>query len=268
MRLFVFDVDGTLVGRDQVLKKEIIDKINKILDDGDVLAIASGRPYPGIMKYLKMFKEGKKFAICANGALVSTFNGEELFLSSLKLKDFFDFRNRHPEIVNYENANIYTFTCNGVGYVKFDKYVKVEVDCNGNFEPINLIEKNLPLDTPILKFMVASDKAFSIEVEKNITKEEKAAYQVVRTSPIYVEFINKNTDKTIGVEFLRNYLSIKKEDVYTFGDSGNDYLMIKNFNGIAMGNATSECKSISKFITKSVDEMGIIYAFDNFIDRN
>lgn len=267
MRLFVFDVDGTLVGRDQILKDEIINKINNLLDDGDVLAIASGRPYSGIMKYLNMFKKGKKFAICANGALVSTLEGETLFLSALTFKDFIDYRNRHPEIINYENANCYTFLTNGIGYFKFDKYVKVEVDCNGNFTPFDLNEYKLDLSTPILKFMVASDKEFSKKVEANTTKEEKDTYQVVRTAPIYYEFINKNTDKAVGVEFLRNYLHIDKQDVFTFGDSGNDYLMIKNFNGIAMGNASDECKSVAKFITKSFDENGIIYALENFVER-
>ena len=43
--------------------------------------------------------------------------------------------------------------------------------------------------------------------------------------------------------------------------------MIKNFNGIAMGNASDECKSVAKFITKSVDENGIIYALENFVER-
>lgn len=265
MRLFVFDVDGTLVGRDQILKDEIIQKINNLLDEGDVLTIASGRPLSGVMKYLTKFKCGKKFAISANGALVSTFEGETLFLSALKFKDYLEYRKRHHEIVNYENANCYTFLTNGIGYFNFDKYIKAELDFNGVFKPFNLNEYKVDPETPILKFMVASDKEFSKLVETNTTQEEKETYQVVRTSPIYYEFINKNTDKAVGVEFLRKYLNINKEDVFTFGDSGNDYLMIKNFNGIAMGNASDECKSVAKYITKSVDENGVIYALDNFV---
>ena len=64
---------------------------------------------------------------------------------------------------------------------------------------------------------------------------------------------------------MRNYLNIEKESVYTFGDSGNDVKMIKDFNGVAMGNASEECKKVAKFVTKSVDENGVIYALDNFV---
>lgn len=102
-----------------------------------------------------------------------SFEGKTLFLSSLTLKDFYDFRERHPQIVNYENANIYAYTINEIGYLKFDKYIKGELDCNGDFKSIDLTKVNLPLDTPLLKFMVATDKKFSIEVEKSITEEEE-----------------------------------------------------------------------------------------------
>ena len=36
------------------------------------------------------------------------------------------------------------------------------------------------------------------------------------------------------------------------------------FNGVAMGNATEECKKVAKFVTKDIKEGGLIYALENF----
>lgn len=86
----------------------------------------------------------------------------------------------------------------------------------------------------------------------------------MRTDDHFIEFINKTTDKSIGVDFVRQKLNIDKNDVYTFGDSGNDVGMLKMFNGVAMGNATEECKKVAKFVTKDIKEGGLIYALENF----
>lgn len=265
MRLYVFDVDGTLVGRDLELKEDVINLLNRVLDNGDVVAIASGRPYSGILQYFNLLHDGKKYCICANGAEVRDINGNVLFQDTLKLKDYYEFIKKHENIYNHDHTNIYVYTSDGLGYFKYDKFIKSESECNSGFPLIDLNKVNYEDNYPILKFMIATTKEFSIEIDNFITANEKDSYKVVRSSPIFIEFINKNADKSEGVAFLEKYLSLDKNDIYTFGDSGNDIEMIKNFNGIAMGNAINECKSNAKFITKSVDDHGIVYAFENYI---
>lgn len=265
MRLFVFDVDGTLVGRDQILKDEVKNALNKILDRGDALAIASGRPYPGIIKYLCQLHKGNKFCICANGSEVKDEDGVSLMIDALPIRDYYQFIQNHTDIFHHDDTNIYLYTSEALGYLKYDKYIEGEITCNGSFHAFDLNKQYLPLDFPILKFMIASNKSLSADFEKKITEEERNKFRVVRTAPIYIEFISKTTDKSVAVSFLKKYLKIDESEVYTFGDSGNDYLMIKEFNGIAMGNATDDCKAVAKFITKSVDDGGIVYALENFI---
>ncbi len=265
MKLFVFDVDGTLVGRDQILKEETIILLNRILRNGDAIAIASGRPFTGIKKYFNFLEDGHKFCICANGAEVRDIDGNVLFSETIELGDYYKFIDNHKNIFNHEHTNIYVYLSEGIGYLKLDKFIESESYYNGNYKMINLTGRDFDLNYPILKFMIATTKEFSLECEKYITKEEKTNFKVLRTSSIFIEFINKNTDKSEGVAFLKEYLSLNYEDIYTFGDSGNDVEMIKEYNGIAMGNATKECKDVAKFITKNVDDGGVIYAFNNFV---
>ena len=49
MKLLVFDVDDTLIAADKVFRQSTIDSLNERLALGDAIAIASGRPYIGIM---------------------------------------------------------------------------------------------------------------------------------------------------------------------------------------------------------------------------
>lgn len=266
MKLFVFDVDGTISDNLALkLDKDLIKELNIRLKNGDCVAIASGRPYIGIIQYLNQLGEGTKFCICANGASITDINGNILMKNTIKLKDFYEFCDTHKEILESKDGNIYTYLNDAVGYFKYDEFIKGETAFNNNFPALDLRNANLSPDTDILKFMVASLPEHSIEIENSIEKSWRDRFSVLRTSSVFIEFINKKTDKASGVEFLMNYLNIKKEDIYTFGDSENDYLMIKNFNGIAMGNASDECKKVAKFITKSVKENGALYAIQHFV---
>ena len=77
--------------------------------------------------------------------------------------------------------------------------------------------------------------------------------------------MNPLADKTTGVLYLEEKLGIEKEDIYTFGDEQNDLRMLEDFQGIAMGNAIDVCKEKAKFVTKTVYEDGIAYAFNEYI---
>lgn len=267
MKLFAFDIDGTLIYNHNIkLKENLVNKLNDILERGDVLAIASGRPYSGIMQIMEQLKDGKKYCLCGNGNLVTDISGKELYSSGLTLADYYDFIDRYPEIFKHRTSNIYCYTLHRLGYLKKNIWIDFELKANGKFEAVNLKKENFPLDKIILKFMIASTPRRSKNFDEKIIKEEdKEKYNVMRTSEYFIEFVNKNGDKAYGVKFLSEYLGIKKEDVFTFGDSGNDVKMIKEFNGIAMGNASEDCKKVAKFVTKRVDEDGVIYALDNFV---
>ena len=69
----------------------------------------------------------------------------------------------------------------------------------------------------------------------------------------------------IGLIVLLFTINLNKEDCYCFGDEMNDYLMVKNFDGVAMGNANEKVKHVAKFVTKDVKEDGVSFALENYI---
>lgn len=263
MKLFAFDVDGTLIDYNQNILSSTIDSVNTILEKGDYMVIASGRPFPGVKKYLDYFKDGKKFAICSNGALVCDNLGHKLYENGLKISDLKKIFNRYHEYIN--DINIFCFIDGKIGYLKDDKWIHSEARLN-NTDILNLLASNYKDDKVIEKVIIAGEKEV---IDKIIIYDDlKRDYFVVRSSIFFYDFMHTGIDKSTGVNFLAKYLSIKKSDVYTFGDAENDLLMITNFNGVAMGNAVESVKKVAKFITTDVKEDGIKNAIEKIYKSN
>lgn len=262
MRLFVFDVDGTIIDYDQNIKSETIESINNLLRCGESVAIASGRPFPGVKKYLSLFVEGNKYAICSNGASIYDFDGNLLFKDGLPIsllnEMYLDFE-KSPL-----NLNVFAFFDNYVAYYKYDEWIERELRLNDAL-PYDLNKINYNKDMLIDKIIVGGDPENSKQTV--IKKEICDKYHVVRSSIFFIDIMNKGIDKASGVSKLAEIINVNQKDIYTFGDALNDYLMIKNFNGIAMGNALKEVKEVAKFVTKDVNDCGITYAIDNYINK-
>lgn len=76
-----------------------------------------------------------------------------------------------------------------------------------------------------------------------------------------VDVIPKGSTKLEGIEKVAHHLGLGLENVIAFGDSMNDYDMIKGVGlGIAMGNAQPAIKACAKMVTSSIHEDGIYRA--------
>jgi Cof subfamily protein (haloacid dehalogenase superfamily) len=250
-----------LIGPDKVFRRSTIEHLNKRLEQGDVIAIVSGRPYVGIMRFLNQLQVGKKYPIGANGAAVYDIKGKALMVKGLTFGDYLAFHQAHQNLIAL-GAQIYCYTLDKVAYFEQGEFTKFEVEWNG-IEGLDLTQHPLAETTPILKFMIAWGKPDWSKL--TLSKEEEKKYHLIQSDPRFTEFTNPKADKAYGVEFLRRYLGISKQDVYTFGDQGNDVLMIQNYQGVAMGNAIEAAKKVAKFVTLDSIHDGVSYALDHFV---
>ena len=81
----------------------------------------------------------------------------------------------------------------------------------------------------------------------------------------YLEMIPTGYSKATGIEQLINHLGINWKNTYAFGDSMNDYEMLRYVNyGIAMGNSSDSFKKQMKYVTDDFDKGGITNALKRF----
>jgi Cof subfamily protein (haloacid dehalogenase superfamily) len=262
MRLLAFDIDDTLVGDDKVLQNSTREAINGCLKEGDAIALASGRSFWGAQHYLSLFGPGKKFAIGANGSAVYDEKGNLLQLLSFPFQDFLAFLKEHEDFVQ-AGGEIYAYTAQAVVYFKKGEFVRLELFLNPGLGEIDLEKKSLSVDEPLLKIMAATSKGEEHSLKPSPFDERH--FHIIRSDPRFLEFCPLGADKAVGVEFLRKKLGISKENVYCFGDQGNDYEMIASYQGVAMGNAIAKDKEVAKFVTKSANEDGVGYAIKMFV---
>lgn len=261
-RLFVFDVDGTLVDRDLIFKKSTIDSLNKLIDQGDIVAIASGRCYSGVLKYISQLKNGRKFLICANGSKIYEFENKLLKGYSLKIKDFIKIVKlceKHKDFYPYFYKDC------SLGYFEYNSFIKSEKLSN-DMNEMRISIDNIDYNMDIEKVMIQSKNRCEV-TSFNPPLWCFLRYSFAKASNCYIEFTHRRASKGNGVNFVRKYLKIRKQDVYVFGDSGNDISMFKKFkNSIAMDNGFETLKKRAKYITKKVSEDGVSFALKEILN--
>lgn len=79
------------------------------------------------------------------------------------------------------------------------------------------------------------------------------------------EIINRLFDKGRAVERVCKYLNIPLEDTFAFGDSMNDFEMIRTAGcGICMANGNAQLKMAADDICPSATEDGLYWAFEKY----
>ena len=88
---------------------------------------------------------------------------------------------------------------------------------------------------------------------------------IVKSTPYFLEFSNKEASKYCAVRFLQKYWVISEDETLTIGDQNNDIALLKSGGiKIAMGNATDELKKIADDITDTVENDGFVKAMEKY----
>ncbi|MCE9656183.1 sugar-phosphatase [Clostridium celatum] len=264
-KLVAIDMDGTLLREDKSVSERTKIAINKAKEKGVNVVIATGRPIDGVTRYLEelnMLSEDD-YVLSYNGGLVlKTKSREVISKIALTGADLHYLHNISKEL----GVNIHAFSeTQGLITPKSSKYTEVEATLNNIQIGINdysEIEDN----HSIIKVMMIDEPEILQRAIDNLPKEVYEKYTVVKSTPYFLEFLNKEVNKGTGVELLAKYLGVKREEIMTFGDAENDLAMIEYAGmGVAMANAFEEVKEVANYITDSNEEDGVAKAIEKFI---
>lgn len=266
-KLIAIDMDGTLLREDKTISKETLRAIDRAKAKGVKIVLSSGRPIDGIRRYLEeldLMRDGD-YAIAFNGALIQATKTNEILAKTLmKLEDVSYLYDLSKKL----KVNIHILTENTCLTPKWNPYSQIEKDINDI--PLEVIDfNNLPYDTSIVKIMMVDDPKVLTETINKLPKEVYEKYSVLRSSPYFLEFLDKKVNKGYGVALLANKLGIRSDEVICIGDAGNDIHMLQFAGlGVAMGNAYPEVKKAADYITLSNEEDGVAHVIDKFVLNN
>ncbi|MDP4146797.1 MAG: sugar-phosphatase [Bacillota bacterium] len=263
-KLIALDMDGTLLKEDKTISSKNFKAIQKAKSKGVKVVLATGRPVKGIEKYLKELNlvDDGDFAVAFNGAVVQDTKSGEIIAKNLMTHEDLHYL---TDLSKKLNVNIHALTPSECITPKINKYSEVEATMNAI--PLHELDfYTLDKNTTIVKIMMIDEEPILTEAINNLPAEVYEKYTVVRSAPYFLEFLNKEVNKGVGVHLLAQNLGIKQEEVICVGDAGNDIHMLEYAGlGVAMGNAFPEIKEIADYVTKSNEEDGVAHVINEFI---
>ena len=113
------------------------------------------------------------------------------------------------------------------------------------------------------------DKLFVYEDEMSQSEEffkfVSEDMEVIDRGEHTYEIAQKAFSKATACEFIRKKLGIDLNQVYVFGDSGNDLTMFEYApHAVALGKHAEILEAYAEFITKEVDDDGIAFALEHY----
>lgn len=262
VKLFVSDIDGTLVISGKNVSEKNIVAVKKMVDAGIIVTIATGRMYRTSLHVAEELQVNVPI-ITYNGALIKSVSGEifhEQCLSPeivVELANFFEENNLYVQSFS-EDILRFPFRCEHSN--TYESLMKISGEAVG-WDGLRKFTSH------VYKFLSISDTAEEadkvIAMLKNKFGEK---INVMKSTPTLVEIVCPGVSKAAAVKILAEKFGVDISEVMAIGDSENDLpMLLAAGKGIAMGNAVDAVKNSCDFQTGLCENDGFAEAVEKFV---
>lgn len=281
VKLIASDLDGTIIDKNNNISPKNFDAINKIHQKNIDFAICTGKAYSVSKKICDKFTAS--YGIFGNGTqIINLKTGQELLRRTLSKEDLLfvvTFAKRyHYHIHLYTDTEIIT---EKLEYMDLRNYkLKRDNSSEGlSFKIVpNILEfiekNNIETFSAVVSSNEAALNQFKrlIKVNPNIdatfiNKRGKYRDKIINKDYEYLNITPTNINKNEALNFLSQYLKIRKENMLAIGDNINDLEMVRESGiGVAVHEAYDDLKRVAKYVTKtSVSDGAFAEAIEKYI---
>ncbi len=248
IKMVVTDLDGTLLKRDKTLSEYSKIVIKRFMEEGNVFAIATSRPFNVLQELVQDISYDA--AICHNGVRTILHNKE---LTYYGIDNSY---NIIKELISFK-PNIHIGVCKDqIMYANFE-IDKLMTNCPYKYTNTFSEIENILVSTIIIEV----DNPAQLQEYKGFIPD--LYYLQIIEERIGI-VLNRCATKLNGILQVINKKNISLENVYAFGDDYNDIEMIKACGvGIAMENAIQPVKNQADLVCKSNDADGVAHWIEN-----
>ena len=264
IKLFVTDLDGTLLLKGQQVSQENIDAVQAAVKAGVTVTIATGRMYQAALPVAQALGVDVPI-ITYNGALIKSTSGEvfyENFLPEQVVADVVSFcqeKGWYIQSYSHDELCLPARTSEAEGYENAQNVKGRVLGWDGLKTHGEAVCKLLSITSG------------AEETEARI-REMRAHFgpglAVMRSNANYVEIVNPGVSKAAGIRHRAAKLGIPLDEIMAIGDANNDLPMLKAAgHSIAMGNAVPEVKAVCDAVTTTCEENGFAKAIYDYVLR-
>jgi Cof subfamily protein (haloacid dehalogenase superfamily) len=261
IRLFLADVDGTLVTQDKVLTPSAIAAVRSLRQAGVLFAVTSGRPPRGMEMLIQPLDLDTPIA---------AFNGGQVVDRALQVLE------QHvipedlvvPVADHMRSFDLAVWLYRGADwYVPDPKGPHVDREAwTVKFEP-KVMEGFDGLTDGVAKLVGVSDDHDAIAAAADAAVDKFGDHVTAAASqPYYLDVTHPQANKGSVARFLAARYQLEPAQIATIGDQPNDILMFEHSGlAIAMGNADPEVKQAAHRTTQSNEDEGFAFAVEHFV---
>jgi Cof subfamily protein (haloacid dehalogenase superfamily) len=262
IRLFLADVDGTLVTQDKILTEDAIAAVHRLRQAGVLFALTSGRPPRGMEMLVDPL---------GIDTPIASFNGGLMVDRAMKVLE----QRVIPEDLvvpladHMRSFELVVWLYRGADwYVPDPKGPHVDREAwTVKFEPKVMEDGLHGLTDGVVKLVGVSDDHSAVEAAaKAAVKQFGGHVTAAASQPYYLDVTHPQANKGEVARYLAQRYTLQPEEIATIGDQPNDILMFDHSGlSIAMGNADPEAKAAAHQVTRSNEDEGFAYAVDHFV---
>jgi Cof subfamily protein (haloacid dehalogenase superfamily) len=260
IRLFVSDVDGTLVRHDKSLSDGNIAAAQRLVAAGVAMSLISARPPSGMLWIAEKIGLAGPFAAFNGGTI---FNADGTIRSAARLDDAL--AAECLELIG-GRCETWLFT-RGLWYAHSGEGVHPERERrSAGIEP--LVRSDFSgLVSQIDKLVaVTDDSALLDTIERESKSRFEGAANIVRSQAYYLDFTAPAANKGDGVAALSAAYDVPLSETAVAGDMDNDLPMFaRAAHSYAMGQASERVRHAASEVSTSNDEDGISVAIDRLL---
>jgi hypothetical protein len=261
IKLFLADVDGTLVTEDKILTERAIAAVADLEKNGVRFAMTSGRPPRGMEMLIEPLKLSTPIA-GFNGGVFARPDLSVIEERTLPRK----VAQSAIELILDHKMDVWVYT--GMQWLlRDDKAPHVAREqWTVKFPPEVAADFDGVLDKATKIVGISDDHDLVARCEADMQKAVGDHASAARSQPYYLDVTHPQANKGDVVIYLSKELGIPTDQIATIGDMPNDVLMFrKSGMSIAMGNASAEVQKQATHVTASYKEEGFAKAIERYI---
>ena len=265
------DLDGTTLNSQGRLGRRNREAIERALDAGIQVVAASGRSLDSLPKDILEIK-GIQYGITSNGAAVYRLSDRKCLkqsrLSGDSVKEILACTEKEEVVFEaFIKGKPYAQKEYVEDPVSFGATERAIPYIQSTRDPVADMEKFIQENQEMLDCLdiVVKSEEKKRDLWKTLRENVKDVY-ITSSVPQLLEISHRDSGKDAGIRFLLEYLGLDREGLAAFGDGDNDKELLAYARiGIAMENASPECKRTADWIAPSNDRDGVAWGIEKLL---
>jgi len=262
VQAFACDLDGTLIGKDGILRPRTRAAISRAQGAGVPVLVATGRMFRSVERYLADAGIPEP-VVCYQGAAVVDPATREFLL-------------HEPLDLDVAREAIAALAERGFSpnvYVDDRLYVAHETEYSRAYSgfqhlPVTEVGDLLAwLDRPPTKLVQVADPPVLAELRPGLERRFDGRVFITTSLPYMLELGNPSVTKGSGIAFVAKLLGLDLDCIVAFGDGENDVELVDWAGyGVAVANAHDGVLAAADLVCPSDEEEGVAQVLEAYLD--